>query len=59
MNSPAPDHIGLVRDTGEARALAEDAGVHVREQRLLPMGGYSLGDAVRLKAAISCGMVAE
>jgi SAM-dependent methyltransferase len=59
INSPAPDHIWLVRDGDEARALAEAAGLSVVEQLLLPMGGYSLEDAVRHRVTISCVMIAE
>jgi ubiquinone/menaquinone biosynthesis C-methylase UbiE len=59
INSPAPDHIYLLRDVAEARALVESAGLRVASLEAVPMTGYSLEAAEREKATISCLIVAQ
>jgi 2-polyprenyl-3-methyl-5-hydroxy-6-metoxy-1,4-benzoquinol methylase len=59
VNSPAPDHIYLLRDAAEARALVESAGFEVLDLRLAPMTGLTVAQAERQKATISCLMIAR
>ncbi|MBW0150861.1 MAG: class I SAM-dependent methyltransferase [Phenylobacterium sp.] len=59
INSPAPDHIYLLRDVAEARGLVEEAGLNVLDLKLIPMTGLSLFEAEKQKATISCVFVAQ
>ncbi|HEY1930299.1 MAG TPA: class I SAM-dependent methyltransferase [Caulobacteraceae bacterium] len=59
INSPAPDHIYLLADVAAARTLVESAGLEVASLRAAPLTGYSLAQAEREKATISCLMVAQ
>lgn len=59
INSPAPDHIYLLRSPDEAVNLVEQNGFRVIEARHFPMGGYTLDRARRLGATISSAMIAE
>lgn len=53
-NSPAPDHIYLVRDLDHAIGLVEQAGLEVVDARAFPMSGATLEKAVKRKLAVSC-----
>jgi len=59
VNSPAPDHIYLLRTPDEARTLLSDAGFEVFEEGLFPMNDVDLDQAVRQKLTISCALVAR
>jgi 2-polyprenyl-3-methyl-5-hydroxy-6-metoxy-1,4-benzoquinol methylase len=59
VNSPAPDHIYLLREAAEARALVESAGLQILDLQLAPMTGLSVAEAERQKATISCLMIAR
>lgn len=59
INSPAPDHIYLLRNVAEARGLVEGAGLKVLDLKLVPMTGLSLSEAEKQKATISCIFVAQ
>lgn len=58
INSPAPDHIYLLPDVEAARALVESVGLEVVDLTVAPMTGYSLEQAEREKATISCLIIA-
>lgn len=57
VNSPAPDHIYLLRTPEEACALVEAGGFAVVDSAFFPMTGLSLADARRRAASISCVIV--
>lgn len=59
INSPAPDHIYLLRDEAEVRALVRTAGLDILELQLTPMTGYSLAEAQRQKATVNCFVLAR
>ena len=59
LNSPAPDHIYLLRTGQDARALVEAAGLDVVDLQLAPMTGYSVVEAERQKATVSCLIIAK
>jgi len=56
-NSPAPDHLYLLREPEEALALVEDAGFDVVEHHFHPCTGYSLERARKVKATVSCVVI--
>jgi 2-polyprenyl-3-methyl-5-hydroxy-6-metoxy-1,4-benzoquinol methylase len=58
VNSPAPDHIYLLRTPEQAMKLIEDCGLSIIEQALFPATGYSEKRARKLQATISCGITA-
>jgi 2-polyprenyl-3-methyl-5-hydroxy-6-metoxy-1,4-benzoquinol methylase len=59
VNSPAPDHIYLLRTPEEATELVESAGLRVLHRAFEPMSGYSLARARARGATITCLFVAE
>lgn len=59
INSPAPDHIFLLRDSDEVRRMVEGAGLDILDLQLVPMTGYSLAQAERQKATINCFVLAR
>jgi 2-polyprenyl-3-methyl-5-hydroxy-6-metoxy-1,4-benzoquinol methylase len=59
INSPAPDHIYLLRNSDEVREMIESAGLTVLDLRLVPMTGYSLAEAERQKATVTCFVLAR
>jgi 2-polyprenyl-3-methyl-5-hydroxy-6-metoxy-1,4-benzoquinol methylase len=59
VNSPAPDHIYLLRSPDEALQLLERGGFHVLEARHFPSGGYTLDRATRAAITISSALIAE
>jgi len=59
LNSPAPDHIYLLRSEAEARALITSAGLEIVELQLEPMTGLTLVDAIRQRATVSCLVIAR
>jgi 2-polyprenyl-3-methyl-5-hydroxy-6-metoxy-1,4-benzoquinol methylase len=58
-NSPAPDHLYLLRQPEETITLVQDAGYEIMESRLFPMTGYSVEKARRLNATINCCVIAR
>lgn len=58
-NSPAPDHLYLLREPEETVDLVRDAGYDILEYKLFPMTGYSLERARQLNATINCCVVAR
>ncbi|HEX3942645.1 MAG TPA: class I SAM-dependent methyltransferase [Rhizomicrobium sp.] len=56
-NSPAPDHIFLVRSPEHAESLMRDAGLDLVASRAFPMTGTTLEKARKGKLAISCVVV--
>jgi len=57
-NSPAPDHIYLVRSVEEASALVREAGLELLREHAFPMSGATLEKAVKRQLAISCVLTA-
>ncbi len=58
-NSPAPDHLYLLRQPEEAIDLVRDCGYEVVESRLFPMTGYTVEKARKRNATINCCVVAR
>lgn len=58
LNSPAPDHIFLLRSPDEATALVEAAGFTIESLDLLPLTGVTLERALRKGMSVSCVIVA-
>lgn len=58
VNSPAPDHIFLLRSPEAARSLVEKANYRVDDFEAVPMTGKTVEEARRSHATISCLMVA-
>jgi precorrin-6B methylase 2 len=54
INSPAPDHIYLLRSADEARRLMESSGLAVVRAAEMPMTGYTLAQAAKARATVSC-----
>ncbi len=59
INSPAPDHIYLLKTPEEALSLVESAGYTILDSAFIPMTGYGLERARKLKATISCVIIAS
>lgn len=57
VNSPAPDHIYLWRDTAEVSAFVRKAGFEIVEEHALPIAGYTLEYARKHAIDISCVLV--
>ena len=54
INSPAPDHIFLLRTPEEARQLVSDAGFEVVASDNFPMSNFSLASARKHRLCVSC-----
>ncbi len=59
LNSPAPDHIFLLRNEAEVRSLMESAGLSVVDLQLVPMTGYDLKAAQSQNATVTCFVLAR
>jgi cyclopropane fatty-acyl-phospholipid synthase-like methyltransferase len=59
VNSPAPDHIYLLRSPEEAVELVSSSGFAVSEVAFYPMTGYSLEEAAIQRATVSCVLIAR
>ena len=59
INSPAPDHIYLLRTPEEAAELLQRNGFDILGADSFPTGGYALERAKRLGVTISCALIAE
>jgi SAM-dependent methyltransferase len=59
MNSPAPDHIYLVKAISELHSMIIDAGYEIIESCQEPMTGYSINSAIDLKATINAIIIAK
>lgn len=59
INSPAPDHIFLLRSASELLDLVTSAGLSPLLEKSFPMSGYSLAKAVSTQSTISCVVVAK
>jgi SAM-dependent methyltransferase len=59
VNSPAPDHIYLLRTPEEAVEMVEAGGYEVLERRFFPVTGHSEERARKQKFTISCVIVAR
>jgi len=59
INSPAPDHIYLLRTPDEAAALVGSAGLRIVDRSAEPMSGYTLDEAMAARGTVSCLFVAE
>lgn len=59
INSPAPDHIYLLRTPDAVSRLVEDAGLKVVATRDFPVTGYDLKTAMDRELTVTCIVVAE
>lgn len=59
VNSPAPDHIFLLKTPKEALDLLKKAGYKIEASKFFPAGGYNLEKALKKKVTISCGIIAS
>lgn len=59
VNSPAPDHIYLLRSPAEAQSMIESTGFEVLDHTPYPMTGYSLDEAAAQRATVSCMLIAR
>ena len=59
INSPAPDHIYLLKTIEEVVSLVRNAGYKVLETEAFPMTGYNLERAIASKVTISVVVIAE
>lgn len=57
INSPAPDHIFLMRSPREVEELVEAAGFEVVDRRLLPVTGNNIERALRKNLSVSCVLI--
>jgi hypothetical protein len=58
-NSPAPDHLYLVKKPEQAEELVRDVGFTVVDTASYPMTGASLDRAVKQALTITCIVVGE
>lgn len=58
VNSPAPDHIHLLRRPEEVADLVADSGYRILETAFFPATGYTEERARRQEATISCAVIA-
>jgi 2-polyprenyl-3-methyl-5-hydroxy-6-metoxy-1,4-benzoquinol methylase len=56
-NSPAPDHLYLIREPKQAENLVRDAGFEVVDTAQFPMTGVTLERALKQELTISCIIV--
>jgi 2-polyprenyl-3-methyl-5-hydroxy-6-metoxy-1,4-benzoquinol methylase len=59
VNSPAPDHLFLLRSPEEARSFVAGFGFEVLVHRTLPGANLSLERAIRTESTISCVFILE
>lgn len=59
INSPAPDHIFLLRSEKEVVDFVEGAGLSVKSVVSFPSTGYSLERANAIQASVTCVIVAK
>jgi 2-polyprenyl-3-methyl-5-hydroxy-6-metoxy-1,4-benzoquinol methylase len=59
MNSPAPDHLFLLRSAEEFESFVADSGFRIAEKHYFPATNYSLETAIRHALTISACAVLE
>lgn len=59
VNSPAPDHIFLLKSPEEAIEIVRASGLHIVEQHLLPETGMSIEQAAKRNATVSCVIIGQ
>jgi len=59
VNSPAPDHLFLLRSPDEARSFVAGFGFDIRVARSFPGANLTLEQAIRTQSTISCVFVLE
>lgn len=59
VNSPAPDHIFLMRSLEDVVGMITSSGLQVRECSAVPMTGFTYERAIKMSATISCVVVAS
>jgi 2-polyprenyl-3-methyl-5-hydroxy-6-metoxy-1,4-benzoquinol methylase len=59
INSPAPDHLYLLRTPEEARELVRGPGFTIVGEQLLPLTGYSLERALKRNLSVSCVLIGQ
>lgn len=58
LNSPAPDHLYLLKEPSEVIDMVHNAGFKVIESRSFPLTGYTLEQAQKKKYTINCAVIA-
>jgi 2-polyprenyl-3-methyl-5-hydroxy-6-metoxy-1,4-benzoquinol methylase len=59
INSPAPDHIYLLRTEKEVRSLFFEAGLTIVDFVMAPLTGYSLDQAIAADLTVNCLILAR
>lgn len=59
VNSPAPDHIFLLKSPEEAIELVRASGLHIVEQHLLPETSMTIEQAAKRNATVSCIIIGQ
>ena len=59
INSPAPDHITLWRSPEEVRSFVQQNGFRIVEEKLFPVTGYTIEQAMARQLGISCVLIGE
>lgn len=59
INSPAPDHIYLIREPEGVWQMTKDAGLEIFETYTFPMTGYTYERAIKNVATITCIAIAR
>lgn len=59
LNSPAPDHIYLLREPEEVIDMVNNAGFRIVDHKLFPLTGYTLEQALKKTYTINSAVIAE
>ena len=59
INSPAIDHIYHFKKISEVHDLIRNSGFTIIDHEEIPMGGYTLEKAEKLKATVTCAVTAK
>lgn len=59
INSPAPDHLFLLRSTEEAVHFMKDAGFEIERAEFFPMTNHTLDQARKHQLTISACIIAR
>lgn len=59
INSPAPDHIYLLREIEEVEMIVKNAGFYIDSKISLPATNVSLNRAIKKNLTISVGLIAK
>ncbi len=59
INSPAPDHIFLLKSPSEVEDLVREAGFEIESSHSFAASGYTLEKALKRQFSVSCVVVAR